>query len=89
MTEYKKCIASSKPDGKLRACFDCGFAPDAPMLHDDLWAQISPDKINKGGGLLCGDCVENRLGRRLTRDDLNQSLMTMCILWMAKRLTND
>jgi hypothetical protein len=51
-------------------CIDCGVNTYAIghyyMVSDDLWASagMEPD-----GGMLCLDCLEKRIGRRLTYDD--------------------
>jgi hypothetical protein len=53
-------------DEVRECCQDCiQPVPAGPMLHDELWAAIAePDAF------LCFDCIEKRLGRRLTQGDL-------------------
>jgi hypothetical protein len=51
-------------------CIDCGVDTDAInengyMLHDDLWRQANPAEA----GMLCVNCCEKRLGRKLCRND--------------------
>lgn len=61
-------------------CIDCGthemfdnYFGKAFMITDSLWDKITnPDEKFK---LLCWDCVEKRLGRKLTPKDFNNSLL--------------
>lgn len=53
-------------------CKDCGLVYDAfdghmVMLHNPLW-----NKVSKGRPqiCLCDTCIEKRLGRKLTTEDL-------------------
>lgn len=53
-------------------CVDCGLVYDAfdgrmVMLHNPLW-----NKVSKGRPqiCLCDTCIETRLGRKLTVEDL-------------------
>lgn len=51
-------------------CCDCGtdcFIDDRDfyMLQHDLWA-----KYGVGEGMLCMNCIEDRLGHPLTKDDI-------------------
>jgi len=57
--------------GELRECCqDCSEpVPAGPQLHDELWATVAPPGTD---GFLCFDCVERRLGRRLTQADLKR-----------------
>lgn len=54
---------------KLWTCLDCKryikFTCECPMLHDALWLSIASQK-----DFLCFDCVEVRLGREMTLDDM-------------------
>jgi hypothetical protein len=55
-------------------CLDCGVDTleigDYYMLHDELWLEANPDD----DGMLCFDCVETRLGRRLVPADFTNAL---------------
>jgi hypothetical protein len=50
-------------------CLGCGVDTvrigDFYMLHDPVWLRANPG----GAGMLCVDCVETRLGRRLEPGD--------------------
>jgi hypothetical protein len=46
-------------------CFDCGSDDDYYMLRDEVWAATGMGRR----GHLCIACVEERLGRTLTRED--------------------
>lgn len=79
--------ASSLLDG---ACMDCGVDTMARdeyyMLKDAIWRSINP----LGLGMLCLQCAEDRLGRRLHRGDfsaapVNQLFASRC-LELASRL---
>ena len=48
-------------------CAGCGRQTyDYYVVHDSVWLSVMPSKK----GLLHFSCLENRLGRRLTLDDL-------------------
>lgn len=51
-------------------CKDCGKdtfieRKDYYMVTHDLWY-----KFGVGNGMLCMDCIENRIGRKLTKSDI-------------------
>lgn len=52
-------------------CMDCGVntseIKEYYTLVDEVWLRANP----KDFGMLCLACVENRLGRLLTRDDFD------------------
>lgn len=52
-------------------CLDCGWNTRALneyyRVHDEVWLSVVPD----GNGMLCIHCLENRLGRFLTREDFS------------------
>jgi hypothetical protein len=52
-------------DGR-RCCDDCRLPEAGPMLRNDLWATIAETTYM----FLCFDCIEKRLGRRLTQGHL-------------------
>lgn len=54
---------------------------ESPMLKDEIWEQVAKDEPEiryydrrgntwVGGGYLCKDCIEKRLGRFLKYEDL-------------------
>ena len=54
---------------------------DSPMLKNEIWEQVAKDEPEVkyydkrgdtwvGGGFLCKDCVEKRLGRPIEYEDL-------------------
>ena len=52
-------------DEMQHSCYDCGleYSSDAWAdihLPDDTWELINPS-VNKGGGLLCFNCITRRL----------------------------
>lgn len=67
-------------------CWDCGktfsyFGTESPMVNDDIWKIVAQDEPRvkyyskdgdtwEGGGYLCKDCMEKRLGRPLEYEDL-------------------
>lgn len=49
------------------ACQDCGIlSPRMVVLGDGLWRSLYPEN-----GVACKDCIEKRLGRPLTKQDLD------------------
>lgn len=63
------------------ACFDCGKYSDSPMLKNDIWDLTGLDRKK----LLCLDCLEKRLGRMITLDDLNWSPASNSIRRLVER----
>lgn len=46
------------------------------VLHDELWATVAPRPGAEdfyGSGVLCLDCIESRLGRRIGSDDISMT----------------
>ena len=72
--------------GENCECWDCGrtfpyFGVDSPMVKNEIWEQIAKDEPEVqyytkdgetwiGGGYLCKECMEKRLGRSLKYEDL-------------------
>jgi hypothetical protein len=59
-----------KVDDDSFRCLDCNTSTlsnkEYPlMLQDELWLSIVPNGI----GMLCKSCMEQRLGRKLTKAD--------------------
>lgn len=52
-----------------RVCEQCGDPNLGPMLENDLWATIARRKSL----VLCGPCIEGRLGRKVQVWDMNGS----------------
>lgn len=55
-------------------CFDCHRPLEydsevSPMLNNEVWDKISSDEPEEGG-MLCLGCMEKRLGRKITYEDL-------------------
>lgn len=67
-----------EPLTRKHACDACGRydVPYAPMLRDDLWQIISTDLK----ALICFDCAEKSLGRKIQLNDLNDSPLSRMIL---------
>jgi len=66
---------------QLWKCADCGDHVETFILHDELWATIAPPPNEEGRSLLCIYCVENRLGRHLTIDDVRVCKHNDFLLW--------
>jgi hypothetical protein len=67
MKNYPKII---KEEGVIyfTLCEQCGKVhPEMTIVYDELWSKISKDT---GCDLLCRDCMEKSLGRKITLDDL-------------------
>jgi len=50
-------------------CKDCGIGVDTSrphMIKDKLWLKINSRRYD---GVLCISCIQNRLGRKLTKED--------------------
>ena len=50
-------------------CLDCSMMTENEyyMVHDEIWHSVA------GEGMLCIGCLENRLGRRLSKDDFTDA----------------
>jgi len=56
-------------------CMDChGATLDWYMVRDDLWRELVGDKYC---GYLCYECLEYRLGRGMTSDDLSDPTVNL------------
>lgn len=71
-------------------CRGCGNPPDAPMLKDDVWEQVSAhyERGYRLRDLLCTECVEKALGRHIELDDLKDCLgnnFTVLIVTRTKK----
>ena len=67
MKNYPKVI---KEEGEIyfTLCEQCGKVhPEMTIVYDVLWSKIRKDT---GCDLLCRDCIEESLGRKITLDDL-------------------
>lgn len=75
--ERAKISTAISQDGKESgcACQECGLVYSVDVtIPDDVWNKISPKKIEgyKGGGLLCPQCIVNKL---LTKDTGGKDLV--------------
>lgn len=62
-------------------CIECSITKfDAPMIKDELWLSIAAKR-----DILCLDCMEKRLGRSITRHDLNDSPWSKAMLRLIER----
>ena len=65
---------------RIPVCDDCRLeSPTMIMLKNSLWSLIAESKE-----ILCYKCIENRLGRKLTLDDLKFSRMLREGMLIAK-----
>lgn len=80
--------ALSEPKADAFACFDCLGPASAFMVHDSVWDAAWPNSkpqrrvmrrqaeerglTKQARQLLCFDCFEKRLGRRLTIEDFTK-----------------
>lgn len=62
------------------ACEDCGCAPDAPQLEDEVWLTVATKST-----LLCCTCLETRLRRPFAAEDLRQCPMNGAVLYVMGR----
>jgi hypothetical protein len=58
-------------------CIDCDKeifwdSPDYYMVDDLIWADTG---LEPHGGLLCLNCLETRIGRQITVDDLSDAMV--------------
>jgi len=72
MSEHSKIEFATK-------CDSCGKHYNyltSPMINDVLWKSISNEYIDESGywhsQLFCLDCIEKKLGRSLTVDDISE-----------------
>lgn len=64
-------------------CDSCGKYYNyftSPMINDSLWKSISNEYFDEVGywhsQLFCLDCIEKKLGRNLTVDDISEYINT-------------
>ncbi len=74
--EFLKEVFDSFEDARkeLWICKTCGKNTflndyDSFMLNDKLWLRLNKQRKN---GVICLDCVENKLGRKILKDDLKE-----------------
>jgi hypothetical protein len=65
-------------------CKDCENCPAVFMVHNYLW-----DSVAKRNEILCLDCFENRLERRIRFDDLTHAPCNVWILAYCLWLENN
>ena len=70
-------------------CPDCGKNTnidnkDYYMVTDELW-----HKHGNGEGMICVDCFEKRLGRKLTKNDIKHCPLTMETNLYTKSILNN
>lgn len=64
-------------------CPDCNWQwPEFVLLVDDLWKQVAPSD-----GLLCFECIEKRLGRKLVAADLSECEGNRTLLYILRTRT--
>jgi hypothetical protein len=57
-----------KSEEERFTCTDCGEKDyNMYMVNDDLWDKYGNEKMT-----LCKSCLEQRMGRELTKDDISQ-----------------
>ena len=78
----------AKPDPKweCKGCSKDCFLDDKDyyMIKHELW-----DKHGVGLGMLCMDCIEERLGHKLTADDILICPLTTHMNYYTKKILND
>lgn len=78
-------MCHGKGYGMLINCDDCGETHAkyyGPMLHDNLWSKVS-DNFRQ---LLCSQCVEKRLGRKIEFEDMK--LCPLSLDWWREHGTS-
>ena len=80
-------------DGECKGfeCLYCGVNTmhnnEYYMLNDDLWLEVTASAGTNGEGMACIGCVEEQLGRRLTRKDFNlRAPLNNFYTWQSERL---
>ena len=76
-------------DIRVFACLDCNACTNCNgeyyMVHDEVWKLANP----ADRGMLCIGCLEQRLGRLLTKDDFTDApVNSMWLEWGSTRLKN-
>jgi len=68
-------------------CKDCNLSlgPDSGfgmvMVHDHIWGKISDEWHD----LICADCMENRMGRKITEDDFKSEGIPCNEEWLVTK----
>lgn len=67
---------------RIASCDGCGRDnPVQIILKDEVWFEIAPHPTDlRNSGILCWGCMEDRLGRSLTLDDLKPCGVTDTML---------
>lgn len=94
MPFYDKCPTDS--EGCIGECmgFECIYCGvntmhnnEYYMLKNDIWLQVTAQAGTNGEGMACIGCVEEQLGRRLTRNDFNLRIpLNLFSDWQSERL---
>ena len=82
-------IQYHKPNQMSGFCKDCGIEYDAfdgqmVMLKDRLWSDI----CDKHEDVICADCIEKRMGRKIEGKDLkwHKNIQPIPVnIWFAER----
>ena len=65
---------------KAAICKDCGTEifvyVNMVMLKDNLWKEI----CDKEGDYICDHCIEERMGRKITKKDFKDSSMGLRVI---------
>ena len=76
-------------ESEVDVCGECGSLmdyADSPMLKDDVWKQIHPGSEYDEDGVwksdkTCLSCMEKKLGRKITLDDLGRDDFGRHLKW--------
>lgn len=76
-------------DEQMFRCMDCGVCTNCNgeyyMVHDEIW--YSAITVMDRGHMLCIGCLEQRLGKLLTKDDFTDApVNSMWLEWGSTRL---
>lgn len=66
---------------KAHGCDDCGSFADAPMMRDTIWLEFATRKTS-----LCCGCLEIRMGRPFTAEDLRVVPMNGALLYYMDKV---
>ncbi len=73
------------PDVTCAVCGRRYFSEESPMLKNEIWEEISNEHFDKDGNWvsqhICAECMERKLGRRITEDDLMLDLDGIHVPW--------
>jgi hypothetical protein len=65
---FKSPNKNDESEEKKFTCADCGEKDyNMYMVNDDIWKKYGNDKLT-----LCKSCLEERMGRKLTKKDISQ-----------------